>query len=263
MNYFLWVFMLLIPATTLAQAPAAAPDSPSGHKEIRDLSTEDYVSLHLPPLHTLLENARERSPQVNAFAAQREFEERALKTIRRDWMNYFKLTSSFSYGTTDTNSQIFYENNQFPMVQNISGSTQRWWNVGAAFNMPIGDLFNRRNRAKQQQQRVNSIQYQVDSWYDDVCLKIVECYTRIVSNLAILPQLSSTMIVAKAQYITTQSDYINGKLDAQTLSFQKNIENNAVIQYEQIRRELTKDLLSLEILSKTPIISRPEDIPTY
>lgn len=280
MRKFFWPFLLLFPAGLQAQhltpapdgteirgaqAPArteqAAQDVPTvGIKDLTTMSTDDFVNLHLPPLHVLLENARERSPQVNTFSAQQTYEERELKTIRRTWMRYIKLNSTFSYGTNDASSQIYYDNNPGPMVQNVTGTTQRWWNVGASITLPLEEIFNRRNKVKQQQSRVASIKYQVDNWYDNLCLQIIDCYTRAVQNLAVLGTVSRSMITAQAQYAAIESDFINGKIDAQVLARQKNVESEAVRQYHQTRTELTKALLELEILSKTPIISRPEEI---
>ena len=64
------------------------------------------------------------------------------------------------------------------------------------------------------------------------------------------------MVTAQAQYRLSEADFINGKLDAQTLSRQKNIENVAIREYEEVRR-LNNALLTLEVLTRTPIISKP------
>ena len=54
----------------------------------------------------------------------------------------------------------------------------------------------------------------------------------------------------------TETDFINGKVDAQTLSRQKNIESSAVREYEQTRAALNNALLKLEIYSNTQIINK-------
>ena len=41
------------------------------------------------------------------------------------------------------------------------------------------------------------------------------------------------------------------------LSRQKNIENVAIREYEEVRRSLNNALLTLEVLTRTPIISKP------
>ena len=238
-----------------AQSPAYRPNV--SQALLTDMSVESYIDLHLPPLHVLLENARERSSQVNMFAAKTEEQERELKTLRRSWLKYIKLNSSFSYGTTDTNSEFYYDSN-LPVVQNVTGMTRRWWNVGASFNLPLDEIFNRRNKIKQQQRRIASIRYETDSWYDEISLKIIDAYTTAVEQLSLLESTARAMVTAQAQYDATEADFVNGKVDAVVLSRQLNIENNAIRTYQETRAQLNKALLQLEILSKTPIISQPQ-----
>lgn len=233
----------------------AGAETSVDYADLTRMTADQYINLHLPPLHVLLENARERSPQVNMFAANKESEERELKTMRRSWLKNIKLNGTFSYGTNDTNSQMYYDESR-PIVQNITGVTQRWWNVGAAISLPLDEIFNRRNKNKQQQKRIESIQYEMDSWYDEICLKIIESYTMAVQNLAILDSSARSLVAAKMQYAAAEADFVNGKIDAQTLSRQQSIENAAVREYEQTRSLLNKALLQLEVLSKTPIISQ-------
>ncbi len=263
----LFIALLTLGATTSwAQQPTATPDPAAdpaapriaGQISISDptrLSAQDYSNLHLPPLHVLMENARERSPQVNMFDANKREQERELKTVRRSWLKYFKLNSTFSYGSTDINSELYYDN-KYPVVQNVSGTTQRWWNVGASVSFPLEEIFNRRNRNKQQKERIESIEYEREKWYDEVCMKIIESYSTALENLAILESAAQAMVIAKAQYSSAELDFVNGQIDDATLSRQKTIENASIREYEQTRSRLIKALLELEVLSKTPIISK-------
>ena len=49
---------------------------------------------------------------------------------------------------------------------------------------------------------------------------------------------------------------MNGKIDAVTLSRQKNIQSATVREYEQTRASLNNALLRLEIMSHTKIITK-------
>lgn len=218
------------------------------------MRAEEYRRINLPPLHVLMANARTRSPQVNVYATNKEIEERELKTVRRSWLQTISLDASYSYGSNDITSQQYF-NNQYPIIQNVTGSEQTWWNVGAHFSLPLDEIFNRRNRIKQQKKKIESIQYETDKWYDEVCLKLIDSYTSAIQSLAVLESTAAAMITAQAQYEFSKTDFVNGKIDAQTLSRQKSIETSAVREYEQTRAELNKALLQLEVLSKTPIVT--------
>ena len=257
--------LMCLPALLPAQVPAvqqpgdnlAAAPVRREYNDLARMSAETSMNLHLPPLHELLENARAQSPQVNQFASKKEQEEREIKTLRRSWLKNIKLNAQYSYGSTDVNSLMYYDKN-LPIVQNVTGTTQAWWTVGAGISLPLDDIFNRRNRIKQQRKRLESIEYEMNSWYDEICLKIIEAYTSAVENLSLLETSARSMVAAKAQYAAAEADFVNGKIDAQTLSRQKSIEGSAIREYEQTRSLLNKALLQLEVLSKTPIISKPD-----
>ena len=132
--------LLTLPALLRAQAPAsqAADSLPAAtprtnYTDLARTSAETYINLHLPPLYVLLENARERSPQVNMFASTKEQEEREIKTLRRSWLKNIKLNAQYSYGSTDVNSQIYQDIN-LPIIQNVTGTSQAWWTAATASN---------------------------------------------------------------------------------------------------------------------------------
>ena len=247
----LWA--LLIAAAAAAQTEPTAPEFE--YSDLQQLAPEDYINLQLPPLHTLMENAR-HAPQVGYYESNREIEERELKTVRRNWMHYFKLNAKYNYGSSDIYNQNYQDSSIPVWTTTTTGRDQSWWNVGASFSIPIDELFNRRNKIKQQKKRIENTQYDMDRWYDDLRLKIIDSYTSAVQQLSILRSAAEAMIAAQAQYRMSEADFINGKLDAQALSRQKSIENVAIREYEQVRSNLNNALLRLEVLTHTPIINK-------
>ena len=89
-------------------------------------------------------------------------------------------------------------------------------------------------------------QYDLDRWYDELRMKIIDAYTTAVEQLSILRSAAEAKITSEAQYRMTEVDFVKGKLDAQTLSRQKSLENSATREYEQVRRNLNDALLRLE-----------------
>lgn len=250
------LLILLLPfAAAQAQTDASA-EAP--YSDLARMSPEEYINLHLPPLHVLMENAR-NAPQVGYYESNREIEERELKTVRRTWLKYFKINSNYNYGSSDIYNQTYNDNIQQPSwVATTSGRSQSWWNVGASVSFPLDEIFNRRNKIKQQQKRIENTQYDMDRWYDELRLKIIDAYTSAIEKLSVLESAAQAMATAKAQYLLSEADFVNGKLDAQALSRQKSIENSAIREYEQVRATLNAALLRLEVLTNTRIIERDE-----
>jgi len=251
-----YLFLVLAGFCGLWTASAQRTDSTgfdfrNRYEAFRQLSAEEYLDLKLPPLHVLLENAR-NSPQVSFYASNKLQEERELKTIRRNWLKYIKLNANYNYGMNNTYNDVYLN----PAVPQFSAREQCWWNVGVSLSVPLDEIFNRSNRIKRQKERINSIQFEVDRWYDDLSLKIIDAYTAAVQNLSVLQSATESLVTAKAQYRVSEADFVNGAIDAQTLSRQRNIQNVAIREYEETRAELTNALLRLEVLSHTPIINR-------
>lgn len=51
---------------------------------------------------------------------------------------------------------------------------------------PLDEIFNRRNKIKQQKKRIENTQYDLDRWYDELRMKIIDAYTTAVEQLSIL-----------------------------------------------------------------------------
>ena len=232
--FTLWLLLAAVAAT--AQSEPTPPEFE--YSDLQRLTPEDYIDMQLPPLHVLMENAR-HAPQVGYYESNREIEERELKTVRRNWMRNFKLNANYNYGSSDIYNQNYQDSNIPIWTTTTTGREQSWWNVGASLSIPLDEIFNRRNKIKQQKKRIENTQYDLDRWYDELRMKII----------------------SEAQYRRTEVDFVKGKLDAQTLSRQKSLENSATREYEQVRRNLNDALLRLEILTHTPIINKPISMP--
>ena len=250
--FTLWLLLTAVAAT----AQGNSPDFEFGYSDLQRLSPDDYISLQLPPLHQLLENAR-NTPQVEYYNKAVEIQERELKNVRRNWQHYFKLNANYNYGSSDIYNQNYQDNSNQIWTTTTTGREQSWWNVGASFSLPIDEIFNRRNKIKQQKRRIEQVELDTERWLEEQRIKVIQQYTLAVQQLSVLRSAVEAMVTAQAQYRLSEADFINGKLDAQTLSRQKNIENVAIREYEEVRRSLNNALLTLEVLTRTPIISQP------
>ena len=249
--FTLWLLLAAVAAT----AKGNSPDFEFEYSDLQ-LSPDDYIGLQLPPLHQLLENAR-NTPQVEYYNKAVEIQERELKNVRRNWQHYFKINANYNYGSSDIYNQNYQDNSNQIWTTTTTGREQSWWNVGASFSLPIDEIFNRRNKIKQQKRRIEQVELDTERWLEEQRIKVIQQYTLAVQQLSVLRSAVEAMVTAQAQYRLSEADFINGKLDAQTLSRQKNIENVAIREYEEVRRSLNNALLTLEVLTRTPIISKP------
>ena len=215
---------------------------------------EDLADLKLPSLEELFEGAR-KSSTVQFYEYRMAGEELILKTERRKWLEYISILGTYQYGVIGINSYTDI-GSDYPLVYQYSAGDQLWYNIGASAKIPLDRLFDRRNRIKRQQLKIQETLKERDMWHDNQKLKIIQQYTVAIemkNNLKIgIEQLS----YATAQFETTQREYIMGSATSQMLGIAKSQQTQASIQLERIKSQLLTSLLSLEVLSNINIINR-------
>ena len=219
--------------------------------DLLGFTPEDYVNMSLPPLEVLYEASR-NSPNVEYFNLRKAEEESALRSEKKNWLQYFKVTSTYQYGIMGESSNILQPDNSIYYQSNQRA--QNWWNVGAGISIPLNDLFDRRNRTNRQKMRVLQTEQEIEKWHDEQKLKIIEMYTLALQSLAILRIKAEALVLADAQYQASQTDFINGQINAAELARLKSIQTTANVEYEQTKAELNNALLQLEVLANVKII---------
>jgi outer membrane protein TolC len=243
MNRFLF---LLIIGFTFGQLVKAQENT-------NPLNAIDYNKLQIPPLEVLFENAR-KSPAVEFYQARMEEEASLLKTEKRSWLKYFKVGSSWQYGRVGVNSA--FSDEYTPLFYQYSSATQNNYYVTAGVSIPLDDLFDRSNRIKRQALKTKSTRIEIEKWHDEQKIRIIEMYTEIMKQLAILKIKTEALTFANAQFEASANDFKNGNTKIGELNSAKAIQANASESYENVRSQLNSALLQLEILSKTKIISK-------
>ena len=213
--------------------------------------------MELPPLGVLIDNSRQTA-QMQYYNTAIDEAKTDLKTERRNWLKYFRATGNYQYGQMNWLSTLSGSDaaDPLPVVPTYQGKEQSYWNVGGVVSIPLNDLFDRRNRVKNKKLAVEAAEQNVERWQDELSLKIIDAYTTVLQNLSMIKTQAEAVTLAIAQYKITEADFMNGKIDAVTLSRQKNIQSATVREYEQTRASLNNALFRLEIMSHTKIITK-------
>ena len=67
---------------------------------------------------------------------------------------------------------------------------------------------------------------------------------------------SESLILANVQYEISEKNFPNGTIESADLSTDKERQSQAREAYEKSKYELTKSLMILEVISRTPIIRK-------
>lgn len=232
--------------------------SASKAQQIDSLAKEidEYYHVELPPLAILFENAKS-SATVKYYDSRKEAEKSMLKTVKNEWLKYFKIIGAYQYGIVGALSTISESNQtQTLPINHLATTKQSFYNIGFGVSVPLDELFDRGNKVRRQKMEIQATEAEVERWHDEQKIRIIEAYSKAKLYLNLLKVKGEAMIIAQAQYKVAESDFINGKISPADLSARKGVETDAKVNYEQAKSELSMALLQLEILSKTEILNK-------
>ena len=247
----------LIAALTLSVQLANAQYNDSGISagffDASEGSTIDFSKFHLPPLAVLLENAKS-NPQILSLAKAQEIAQAEVSKQKRHIFSYVHGHASYGYGKTDmwgNNSSNLSSN----MIYQFQGSEQSYWNVGVNLAVPLEDILDLKAAVKRKKLEVDAARIKKDIAYDQLKLQIVTLYVKITNDLVALKTASENAAIYQGAGQLTQEQFHNGEMSIAEFALTKARENGAVNAYQQMQTSITTDIVTLEILTHTPIIT--------
>ncbi len=208
-------------------------------------------TLQLPPLSVFLDAVTENAT-VKRARSQVEQVKNDYRMEKRNWMNYFRLNGSYSYGKYNILSNNSDE--YTPMYQTTMSSAQHTFNVGASVSVGIGDLINRPLKLKNYRYNIEQLQYTQDEVMEERKLRVLEAYNAVTEQLATIKAKAETAALYNAQMKILEYNFINGTLDISGLAIERGRRTGAVTTYEQSRVALHNAIILLEMLTNVKII---------
>ncbi len=96
---------------------------------------------------------------------------------------------------------------------------------------------------------------QKDIAYDQLKLQIATLFVKITNNLVSLKTLGEAAAAYQGAGALNREDFENGNLDIAAYADTKRFESGQVSGYQSLQTQITTDILTLEILTHTPIIT--------
>ena len=217
------------------------------------LEPQDYSKITLPPLDLLFENAKS-APTYELAAVQEQIERKLLAKEKRAILSFFSLRGSYQYGMFGNEST--YTDVAIAPYLTYSTQAQNGYTLGAGVSIPLNDLFDLKGRVSRQRLTLKSAQLEQEIKYDEIKKNIIEMYAMATSQIRVLQMKSESLILANVQYEISEKNFANGTIESADLSTDKERQSQAREAYEKSKYELTKSLMILEVISRTPIIRK-------
>lgn len=227
-----------------------------GAQEVSDyskLTPDDYTNLSLPPLDLLFENAK-NAPIFELAEVKTQIERKLLSKEKRAFLGFFSLRGSYQYGMFG-NESTFTDVNT-PIINNYSTAAQNSYSIGAAISIPLDGLFDLAARIKRQKLNVRSAQLEKEIKFDEAKREIIQMYSMALSQIAVLKLRAEALTLSNMQYDVAEKNFVNGTIQSGDLSTEKTRQSQAQEAFEGSKFELTKSLMILEIITRTPILKK-------
>ena len=213
----------------------------AGFFDSSENSTINFSKFHLPPLAVLFENAKS-NPQILDLAKAQEIAQAEVAKQKRHIFSYLRGHASYSYGKTDmwgNNSSTYNQ-----MIYQFQGSEQNYWNVGVNLNIPLEDILDLGASVKRKRLLVEQAQIKKDI-----------AYVKITNDLVSLKTASENAAIYQGAGALNQEDFHQGNMNIEAFAYTKLREQEAVSRYQNLQTQITTDIITLEILTHTPIIT--------
>ena len=212
----------------------------------------NFSEFHLPPLAILFENAK-ANPQILSLAKAQQMAEAEVAKQKRHIFSYVTGHASYSYGVSDMwgNSSSSYN----MRIMQFQGSRQNYWNVGVNLAVPLEDILDLTASVKRKRLEVDQAIINKDIAYDQLKKEIASLYVKITNNLVSLKTAGEAAAAYQGAGALNREEFHNGNMTISDYAWDKLHEIDVVTKYQELQTIITVDIITLEILSHTPIIT--------
>ena len=254
MNRFRRLIFIFTIASTTTTALAQFNESgiSAGFFDASNEKDINFSEFHLPPLAVLFENAKS-SPQILSLEKARQLAEMEVAKQKRHIFSYVTGHASYSYGIGDTwgNSSSAYTQT----IYQYQGSRQAYWNIGINLAIPVEDILDLTSAVKRKRVEAEKASIDKDIAYDQLKQQIGALFVKITNNLVTLKTLGEAAAAYQGAGALNKEDFENGNLDIAAYASTKMYESGQVQGYQSLQTDITTDIITLEILTHTPIIT--------
>lgn len=225
----------------------------AGFFDSSENSTINFSTFHLPPLAVLYENAKQ-NPQILSLNKAQEIAQAEVAKQKRHIFSYVYGHASYSYGKTD-----MWGNNSstqsYTTIYQFQGNEQSYWNVGVNVSVPLEDILDLGAAVKRKKLEVDQARIAKDIAFDELKKSIASLYIKITNDLVTLKTLSEGAAIYQGAGALNQEDFHQGNMSIENFASTKLYEVNVVGQYQSMQTSITTDIITLELLTHTPILT--------
>lgn len=256
MNCFRHILFITLLAATSTASHAQYQNSgiTAGFFDSSENATINFSTFHLPPLAVLYENAKQ-NPQILSLAKAQEIAQAEVAKQKRHIFSYVNAHASYSYGKSDMWGQSQSGSSYSMVLQQFQGQEQSYWNVGVSLNLPIEDILDLTASVKRKRLEVDKARIEKDLAFDNLKREIATLFIKITNNLVALKTSGEAAAAYQGAGALNLEDFHQGNMSIEDFAYTKQHEIGTVSQYQSLQTQITTDIITLELLTHTPILT--------
>ena len=212
----------------------------------------NFSEFKLPPLAVLFENAKS-NPNILQLAKQQEIAEADVAKQKKHIFSYINGNAAYSYGKSDIwDGATGYGSG---MIWQPHASEQSYWNVGVNLRVPLEDILDLGPSVKRKRLLVENAQLIKDAAFDQLKLQIVTLYIKITNDLTALKTAGENAAAYQGASSLNEVEFHHGNMEIEDYAWTGQRGQGAVSTSLGLLTQITTDIVTLEILTHTPIIT--------
>ena len=225
----------------------------AGFFDSSETNTINFSTFRLPPLSVLYENAKQ-NPNILSLNKAQEIAQAEVAKQKRHIFSYIQGHASYSYGKTDMRGNNS-TTQSYTTIYQFQGNEQSYWNVGVNLSVPLEDILDLTASVKRKRLEVDKVRIDKDIAFDELKKEIGSLYIKITNNLVTLKTLSEGAAIYQGAGALNQEQFHQGNMTIEDFAYTKLHEVDVVKQYQTLQTTITTDIITLEILTHTPILT--------
>ena len=132
--------------------------------------------------------------------------------------------------------------------------------MGGSVSVPLETLFDLPGRVKRQRIQVDIAELKKQQAYEELKIQIAHLYVQILSNIETLQRSAEHLALYKGASAIAEQEYRNRRTTIEAVAQTKEKEFGANQGFAALRSTINDQLLMLEIISHTPILTIQEEL---
>jgi hypothetical protein len=141
------------------------------------------------------------------------------------------------------------------VLQQFQGTEQSYWNVGVNLAVPLEDILDLTAAVKRKRLEADMAMYKKDQEYEDLKKEIATLFIKITNDLVTLKTAGEAAAAYQGAGALNMEDFHQGNMTIEDYAWTKMHELGNVKSYQDMQTVITTDIITLEILTHTPILT--------